>query len=77
MNQEAVNYIKGRITSAESSVTGDIETTYKATLDSGLVIEGKSIRPIDGFQQEEAQNAAFNDAVGVLYAGVDFILSKK
>ncbi len=77
MKQEVIDYIKSRIVSSESSVSGDIETITKITFDSGIVATGCSIRPIDGFLQEEAQKAACDDAIGKLYAGVEFSLSKK
>ncbi len=76
MKPEILTYIKSRITSAETTTTGDIETIYKGTFDNGMVLEGKSMRPIDEFQQDEAQNAAYEDAISKIYDGVAFTLNK-
>ncbi len=76
LNPEVLNYIKSRITSAETTTSGDIETVYKATFDNGAMIEGSSMRPIDGFQQEEATNAAYENAIDKIYHGVAFALNK-
>lgn len=77
MKQEVTDYIKGRIATSEAIITGDIETNIKLIFDNGTIVTGKSIRPIDGFFQEEAEKAACEDAISTLYDGVDFILSKK
>lgn len=76
MNQEILAYIKSRITSTEVVTTGDIETAYKATFDNGMTLEGKSIRPINGFDANEAQNSAYEDAIKKIYDGVAFALNK-
>ncbi len=76
LNPEVINYIKSKITSEEATTSGDIETCYRATFDTGMVLEGKSIRPIDGFSQEEAMEAAYNDAISKIYDGVAFAMNK-
>ena len=76
MKPEILQYIKSRITSAETTTTGDIETIYKCSFDTGMVLSGKSVRPIDGYNQEEATNAAYEDAVSKIYDGVAFTLNK-
>ncbi len=77
MKQEVMEYIKGRVSKLETTVTGDIETKVNVTLDNGTVISGNSLRPIDGFNQEEATTAAYTNAISALEAGVDLFLSKK
>ncbi len=76
MKQEVIDYIKGRITNAETTVSGDIETIYRATLDNGMTLEGKSTRPIEGFDQHEATHAAYEAAISRIYEGVAFTLNK-
>ncbi len=76
LNQEVLNFIKAKLISSEVTTTGDIETIYKANFDNGKMIEGKSIRPIDGFDQEEANNAAYENAINTIYDGVAFALNK-
>ncbi len=76
MKPEILTYIKSRVANAEIVTTGDIETCYKATFDNGMVLEGKSMRPIDGFDSNEAQNAAYEDAISKIYDGVAFTLNK-
>ncbi len=75
-NPDVINYIKSKITSEETSTSGDIETTYKASFDNGMVIEGKSMRPIEGYNQEEAAKAAYDKAISKIYDGVAVALSK-
>lgn len=76
MNEETLAYIKSRITSADVTISGDIETICKTTFDNGMVLEGKSIRAIGGFDAEEAKEAAYQDAVSHIYNGVAFALNK-
>ena len=76
LNQDVVNYIKSRIVSSEKSTSGDIETTYTASFDNGMMLEGKSVRPINGFDQLEAENAAYENAIDKIYHGVAFALNK-
>ena len=76
LNQDVVNYIKSRITNDETVTSGDIETIYTATFDSGMTIQGKSVRPINGFEQDEARNAAYENAIDKIYHGVAFALNK-
>ncbi len=76
MKPEILQYIKSRVTSSEVITTGDIETVYTSTFDNGMVLSGKSLRPIEGFQQEEAQEAAYEDAISKIYDGVAFTLNK-
>ena len=77
MNQEVLNYIEGRVITSEFYSTGEVVTHYKAVLDNEIVIEGSSTRDINNFDREEAQQAAKNDAMAGLYAGVSFALSHK
>ncbi len=75
-NPEVIAFIKSKIISSETITSGDIETVYRATTNNGVALEGKSIRPIDGFSQEEAMEAAYNDAISKIYDGVAFAMNK-
>ncbi len=76
LNPDVINHIKSKIVNAETTTVGDIETIYKISFDNGKILEGKSLRPIDGYNQEEATNAAKGDAISKIYDGVAFTLNK-
>lgn len=77
MNQSALDYLKGRVISAIPTVSGEITTYSVITFDNGMTVEGYAVRDINNYDKTEADNAAFENAISSLYAGVDFILSKK
>ena len=74
---EIKEYINSRIASKTSDVCGEITTTATVTLDTGEVLEGQSVRDIHGYDAEEAENAASEDAISSLIPGITLVLSKK
>lgn len=77
MNQTTIDYLKGRVTTAIPTVSGEIITHSVITFDNGIVVEGKAVRDITAYDKKEAENAAFEDAVSSLCAGIEFVLPKK
>lgn len=74
--QATIDYIKSRVVTATPSIKGDITTDTMITFDNGISLEGHSVRDISGYSKEEADNAAFLDAISTLIPGVDFVLTK-
>ena len=75
MNQ-AIEYIRGRVTSSEFKTSGEITTESIVIFDNGTSVTGTSVREIMNFDKDEASNAAFENAISGLSAGVNFILTK-
>lgn len=76
MTQSTLDYLKNRVINATYAMNGEVITSVTLTMDNGLAITGTSIRDINGFQQEEAQIAAYENAMARLLPGVDFVLTK-
>jgi hypothetical protein len=75
-SQNAINYIKTRVSATNFVNSGEITTICNVTLDDGAILSGNSVRDINGFDINEAQTAAYENAVSFLYPGADLILSK-
>jgi len=76
MSQSAIDFIKTRIVSTQATSTGDILTESIITFDNGSAVKGASVRALASFDKTEAENAAVENAISGLVAGVDFILNK-
>lgn len=76
MNQSTIDYLKSRVVSAIPKISGDITTHSIVTFDNGIIVEGRSVRDISIYDKEEADTAAFNDAICSLIPGVEFVLNK-
>lgn len=76
MEHKALEYMKSRVVSAEPTISGDVITHTKVTLDSGEVVEGCAVRDINSYEKSEADAAAFMDAIKAFIPGVEIILNK-
>lgn len=76
MNQAVLDYLKGRVINAVPRISGEITTYSTITLDNGEIIEGCVMRDINNYNKEEAEAAAFQEAIKTFYPGVNLILTK-
>lgn len=70
-------YINTRIVDKSYEVCGEITTVSKITLDTGEIIEGKSVREINVYDAEGAESDAYESAVSTLIPGISLVLSKQ
>lgn len=76
MSQSTIDYINAQIVQRDYTATGDVIIKSKLIFNNGYVSTGEAIRDINGFDINEAQKAADNNAISKLENGVEFILTK-
>ncbi len=76
MSQTTIDYINGQIVNKSHTVSGDIKIKSTLLFNNGTSVTGEVTRDINGFDLDEAQNAADGNAITILIPGVDFILPK-
>ncbi len=77
MDSKTEAYLKTRITGLPIFAnSGEIVTTCTLTLDNGEIMSGTATRDISIFDTNEAQAAAFENAVSTLVPGIALFLDK-